>query len=95
MLTGFGCARGGSAPDDAARSRLSCDGASQHKPVELEEVLIEVQNNAKECAVRVWARESHSPLFETKGALGIHNCKVYVIHNAEIRPKSNKLREEE
>jgi len=71
---------------------LSCGCDTKQKSVELEEVMIEVQNNARECAVRVWGRASPSPLFEVKGALGIHNCKVYVIHNAEIKTKSNKLR---
>ena len=71
---------------------LACGCGPQEKPVKLKEVMIEVQNNARECAVRVWSRASTRPLFEVEGSQGLHNCRVYVIHNADIKPKSNELR---
>ena len=91
MFVATACTNETAKVETAPVSCLPCDIGSVH----VEEIMIETQNNARECAVRVWGRASPSPLFEVKGALGIHNCKVYVIHNAEIKTKSNKLRENE
>jgi len=70
--------------------RLPCGCESQPGHVELEEIMIEIQNNPEECAVRVWSRTSDRPLFEVKGGQGIHNCKVYIIQNPEIKSKRKK-----
>ena len=55
----------------------------KHKTVELDEIMIEIQNNVSECAVRLWSRSVMEPLFEIKGSQGIENCKIYIIQNPE------------
>jgi len=89
-----GCTEGSSTIEDIQYSCSPCKHELKREPVKLKEVMIEVQNNARECAVRVWSRASTRPLFEVKGAQGLNNCKVYVIHNADIKTKSNELGED-
>ena len=64
-------------------SCLPCDIGSVH----VEEIMIETQNNARECAARFWAKGSEKPLFEVKGKSGIEECKIYIIQNPEIHVK--------
>lgn len=56
--------------------------------VGLNDILIEIQNNLAECAVRVWTRAVDEPLFEAKGKHGETNCKIYAIHNP--KPEVNE-----
>ena len=64
-------------------SCLPCDIESVH----VEEIMIETQNNASECAARFWAKGTENPLFEVKGRFGINECKIYIIQNPEIQVK--------
>ena len=84
------CTKSAPSTEDVQQICLSCDDKSAIAPIELEEVMIEIQNNAEECAVRVWSRISDKPLYEVKGGHGIHNCKIYIIQNPEIKSKESE-----
>jgi len=92
MLMALGCTEEEPTIGDAQESCSSCNCEPQHEPVELEEVMIEIQNNAEECAVRIWSRSSDRPLFAVKGGHGIHKCKIYIIQNPEIKSKPRKTK---
>jgi len=66
-------------------SCLPCDIGSVH----VEEIMIETQNNARECAARFWTKGNERPLFEVKGKSGIDECKIYIIQNPEIHVKED------
>jgi len=90
MFITVACAKNTPATEDIQQKCLSCDNAPEATAAELEEVMIEIQNNAEECAVRIWSRISDKPLYEVKGGYGIHNCKIYIIQNPEIKSKENE-----
>ena len=90
LLITVACAKSTPATEDVQQICLSCDDEPEIASIELEEVMIEIQNNADECAVRIWSRISDKPLYEVKGGQGIHNCKIYIIQNPEIKSKEDK-----